>query len=407
MKNNNLILKLSEKYNSFYLYDENTAQNSIDNLKNSFEDVQFLYSAKTNPHPEMVKTVVKNGFGIDAASLGEVLIGEANGLSKEKIYYSTPGKTRHDIIGALDKSVIIADSFNEIKMIDEIAADMGIKVQIGVRINPDFTFDADKGVAAKYGIDEEALFEHKDWIKSLGNTEITGIHVHSKSQELNGDVISAYHRKMFVLCKKVEQQLEIKLDFVNLGSGIGIPFGAEESPVNVEKLGRETSQAIKQFKASMGDIKILIETGRYVCGKAGIYATKVLDKKYSRGTTFVILSSTLNGFIRPSLAAMVEGYVDGTPAPNEPFYTRPDAFGFGVIKTGEDTQEKETVTVCGNLCTAADLVAKNVILPKLEVGDIITMENAGCYAAVITPFQFSSHTPPKQIFVTADGEIIE
>jgi len=407
MKNNNLILKLSEKYNSFYLYDGNTVQKSIDNLKNSFEDVQFLYSAKTNPHSQIVKAVVKNGFGIDAASLGEVLLGERNGLTKEKIYYSTPGKTRQDIAAAFDKAVIIADSFSEIKTIDEIASGKGIKALIGVRINPDFTFDSDKGVAAKYGIDQEALFAHKEWIKSLANVEIIGIHVHSKSQELNGDVISTYHRKMFDLCKKVEQHLEIKLKFVNLGSGIGIPFAEDDMPVNVQKLGKETSEAIKQFKAEMGDVKILIETGRYVCGKAGIYATKVLDKKYSRGTAFVILSSTLNGFTRPSLAAMVEGYADGIPAPNEPFYTKPDAFCFKVIKNSQEAAETETVTLCGNLCTAADLVAKNISLPKLEAGDIVTMENAGCYAAVITPFQFSSHTPPKEIYITTDGEIIE
>lgn len=407
MKNKQMILKLSEKYNSFYLYDGQIVQNSIDNLKNSFEDVQFLYSAKTNPHREIVKKVVENGFGIDAASFGEVLLAQANGLDADKIYYSTPGKTQQDIAGAVDKAVIIADSFNEIKMIDEIAAEKGIKLQIGVRINPDFTFDADKGASAKYGIDEEAFFAHKDWIKSLENTEIIGIHVHSKSQELRGDVIAAYHRKMFALCKKVEQQLDIKLKFVNLGSGIGIPFAAEDIPVDVAKLGAETSQAIKQFKAEMGDIKVLIETGRYVCGKSGIYATKVLDKKYSRGITFVILSSTLNGFVRPSLAAMVEGYAQGIPAANEPFYTKPNAFGYTVIKKGDETAETETVTLCGNLCTAADLVEKSITLPKLEIGDIITMDNAGCYAAVMTPFQFSSHIPPREIFIKENGEIIE
>jgi len=78
-----------------------------------------------------------------------------------------------------------------------------------------------------------------------------------------------------------------------------------------------------------------------------------------------------------------------------------------VIKNSQEAAETETVTLCGNLCTAADLVAKNISLPKLEAGDIVTMENAGCYAAVITPFQFSSHTPPKEIFITTDGEIIE
>lgn len=121
MKNQALILEQAQKYDSFYLYDESIILQYTNQLKESFSDVEFLYSLKTNPYPQVVKTVFSQGFGADAASLEEVRISHRNGLPKDKIYYSAPGKSMDDIMEALEYSVIIADSLGEIYRIQEIA----------------------------------------------------------------------------------------------------------------------------------------------------------------------------------------------------------------------------------------------------------------------------------------------
>lgn len=398
-----IILQQAHKHMSFYIYDEKTIIENIENLKKNFPGVEFLYSVKTNPLPAIVDTVVKKGMWFDAASLGEVEIGHKAGLEKEQIYYSAPGKTKADIAGAVDKAVITADSLHELELLEQVASDRGEKIQIGIRINPDFTFDSRKGSGGKFGIDEEILYADRDKIKALSHLEITGIHVHSRSQELNSAVLGRYYENMLNLCLRVEQAFGIKLQFVNMGGGLGIPYSSEDMPLDVSRLGTETARLMADFKQKLGGIKVLIESGRYIVGKAGTYVTTVVDKKISYGKTYVILNNTLNGFIRPSVAMLVESYAAGVPKASEPLYTKPGAFQFDVLN---DKTETEVVTLCGNLCTAADVVAKDVELPKLEIGDVVCISNAGSYGAVLTPFQFASLTPPAQIFLTCDGSIV-
>ena len=164
------IKKQSEFYDSFYIYDESVIDEYTERLKKCFKGVEFLYSVKTNPNIQVVKTVVSHGFGADAASLNEVLLCEKCGLPKDKIYYSAPGKSDYDIKGAINKSVITADSLNEIYKINKIAGEMGIKAEIGVRINPNFSFYGNGGGSpSKFGIDEDSFFESFEY-KISGNT---------------------------------------------------------------------------------------------------------------------------------------------------------------------------------------------------------------------------------------------
>ncbi|MDO4815003.1 MAG: diaminopimelate decarboxylase [Bacillota bacterium] len=399
------VLKLAEKYDSFYLYDERKITESINALKTSFSGVEFLYSLKSNPHHAVLKCVADNGFGIDAASAGEVQSAFECGLGKDKIYYSAPGKTEANIRCSIDKSVVIADSVSEVERIEEIAEKLGITAEIGIRINPDFTFAGEGGVPAKFGIDEEQVFENLPRWKSFGSIRICGIHIHSKSQELNWETIAAYYERVFGLAVRFRDALGGKLKFINFGSGIGIPYAPEDNPVCIEKLGVKMTALLEEYGKEFPEARFFVETGRFVCGKAGVYATRVVDKKISRGKTFVLLANTLNGFIRPSVAQMVLCYTDeDKPAGNEPLYTGRDAFEFIPLT---DSEETETVTVTGNLCTATDVVLKDTLMPKMDCGDVMVITNAGAYAAVLSPMKFAQLNPPKEIFRTVKGEYVE
>ena len=126
---------------------------------------------------------------------------------------------------------------------------------------------------------------------------------------------------MMSLSKKAEDILG-NLKFINLGSGIGIPYSKTQKEADVETLGEIVSQMAAKLKEKNNELRIFVETGRYAVGKSGIYITKVLDKKTSFGKTFVILCNTLNGFVRPAMAHIIEKYAkDENPAESEPFYT--------------------------------------------------------------------------------------
>ena len=156
--NTNAVLEQAKEHDSFYLYDEKVILERAERLKKAFEGIGLLYSIKTNPYVNVVKTVFSKGFGADAASFNEVLLAEKCGLKKDEIYYSAPGKTPFDIEGAVEKSIITADSLNEIDLIEKTAQSKGITAEIGVRINPDFSFYGGKGTASKFGIEEKQLF---------------------------------------------------------------------------------------------------------------------------------------------------------------------------------------------------------------------------------------------------------
>ena len=131
---------------------------------------------------------------------------------------------------------------------------------------------------------------------------------------------------------------------------------------------------------------------------------KVVDKKVTHGKNFVLLSATLNGFARPSMVAMLEHFMGNGPiAAWEPIYTGDHSFQMIPLV---ETAERETVTVTGNLCTGTDLVLSDADMPKMEVGDTVVFPNAGSYAAVISPMQFASQPKPAQLFLRADGTVV-
>lgn len=398
-----LVLRLAEQHESFYLYDGRMIMENIAALQESFEGVRFLYSVKANPHPGVLKRIIEEGVGVDAASLREVMLGKENGLDAGDIYYSAPGKSLRDIDAALRCSTMIADSPAEVERIQAIAEGHGIVACIGIRLNPDFSFDGEGGAANKFGIDEQEAFRLLPVWKGHKNIRICGIHVHSRSQELRGELIADYYGRMFKLALRFQSALGHELDFINMGSGIGIPYAEQDSPVDVKLLGASMSALIGQYRARLPKAEILVESGRFLVGKAGVYATHVMDKKISHGKTFVLLANTLGGFVRPSIAQMVESYTqDERPNGCEPLYTGRGSFGFIPLT---DTHETEAVTVTGSLCTGTDVIAKDITLPRLECGDVFVITNAGSYAASVSPMQFASLEPPAQIFVSEYGEL--
>ncbi len=190
-----------------------------------------------------------------------------------------------------------------------------------------------------------------------------------------------------------------------MGSGMGIQYSQLDTPLNLDKLKNLIKEQLNIFQKLNPNIKILIEVGRYVVGKSGFYVTKVLDKKVSYGTIYLILKNTLNGFIRPSFSKLVSRYsIVDNPLSSEPLFTSKDAFEILTLK--EEADIKEKVTLVGNLCTATDVIAEDIFLPYMECGDIIIITNAGSYAAVLSPMQFSLQEKPVEVFLSTDGKMI-
>lgn len=404
MKKNQIIKDLMNQYDrSFYLYDEIVIEEQIDKLKKNFPDFEFLYSVKANPYNPVVNFIKEKDFGMDAASEEEVHISERLGLEKEKILYSTPGKTKKNIENTIDKAIIIADSYNELKIIDEVARENNEKVKVGLRINIS-PVNSEIPMSSKFGVDAIGLLDNKDLFESLTNIEIVGIHVHLRSQILDYEILYRYYEKVFntaVFCMDI---LGWNIEFINFGGGLGIVYSEEnDTPLDMEKLQNKCSKLVRQYKQKL-NARLIIETGRFITCYSGTYVTKVVDIKESMGIKYIVVEKGLNGFMRPSIAELLMDYSgrENLKA-SEPLFTAVDAFDFNIL---DKDKNFEKVNLVGSLCTATDVMAKGIELPKAEIGDIVTVSKAGSYAYSLSPVLFASHPMPLQIYLTKDEDLI-
>lgn len=382
---------------AYYLYDEAVILENLQTLKQTFPGFSFFYSAKTNPNSHVLKTLLANGCGIDAASAGEVRLAEGLGVAPEKISYSAPGKTDADIRYALPKSRLIADSIGELSRIDTIAGELGGEFEIGVRINPAFGMDGAAGNPSQFGMDYELL----DSLPELKNVKITSIHTHIQSQNLGWETLARYYANVFALAAELKER-GFALRIINFGSGCGIVYDeTSQTPLDMEALGDAVRKLIEQY-AGIAD-ELIIEPGRYLVGKAGIFRTRIIDKKVSRGKTYLIASGGMNGFLRPAAANIAKLYGPVNRGA-EPLISCERPCGITVLN---DASETEEVTITGNLCSGFDVFARDIVLPKAEVGDYIEFSNAGSYACTLSLREFASQPKVREFFRTVSGEVLE
>ena len=400
---NNKLLSLARENAPCYLYEYDVMARQAAVLRKTFPSYDILFSIKANPFPPVVKALASFGIGADAASAGEVILSRSSGMAAEDIFFSAAGKSDAALEKAWDESCIIADSLGEVARIGAIAARRGEHKAIGVRMNPAFAFGGGEGVSSKFGIDEEDIPQLKALLKSIPVT-VEGLHVHLRSQTLHADTLGACYRASWALAKRLSGELGAPLRYVNFGSGVGVAYDERyEDPMDLEIL-RTYTDAIAEENDVTLHARLMIESGRFLTCHMGTYWLPVVDKKTSRGTTYVITEGCMNGLQKPALAVMLHhADPEGKMVSYEPLYT--SAWAFPVVAHG-DSSVTERVNICGNLCCAADVLMENFEGPRLDVGDLIEVKNAGAYACTLTAQKFSGHTPPAELLVDGEGNII-
>jgi len=357
----------------------NILKNRADTVKKSFPRFRPIYSVKANPHPDILRCLKQKGFGIDAASANEVLRAIDTGFSSGDIYYSAPGKDLDDIGKTWEKCVIIADSPNELSLLDKFAAAKNCVLDIGVRLNvrnPVMLLSKHEvmgGGASKFGIGSDEFGGiAADRYKNL---RITGIHIYFGSQISDVDII----RGNFKIIAETAKLLAGKhpIGFINFGGGFGVPYADGEREIDLKRLSGMIGSIPEIMELSLSGVRLNLELGRYVAAGCGIYVTKVADVKQSFGTAYIILKGGMNSFFRPVLTGDRHGIVQ-----------IPKRKG------------KATVTLVGNLCTPIDEYYSDIGLFLPEPGDLMIFENAGAYGYSMCLLDFISHDRPKEIIIS-------
>ena len=387
----------------FYVYNRHVIAEQVQRLRTAFADFTILYSLKCNPHPDICRFLAAQGLGLDAASQAEALHGAALGLPSDMVLYSAPGKSVADLERCLSCSTIVADSWTELARLEACAARRHVTVTAGLRVSAGCCYARGQGPDLKaagpdkFGVEEESLAAHADALRSLRHVRVRGLHVHVRSQVLNAAALAGCFAHVGRLALAWTQDLCLPLDFVNFGGGLGIPYGAEQ-PLDLESLGARVQAMVRELRNTLGSAmpRLYLESGRFLVGAAGLFVTRIVDIKESRGCTYVIAEGLFNHFLRASMAAFMAGLPlpDHFTGPCEPLWSGPGQHVPMAIGTPAPAR---TVRITGNLCTAHDLAVRDLALANMVEGNLLVFPNAGAYGAAISPHGFGSHAPVQEV----------
>ena len=170
---------------------------------------------------------------------------------------------------------------------------------------------------------------------------------------------------------------------INLGGGFGIPYFSGERRLALTPVGQSLQLLLQQYQVALADIELVIELGRYLVAEAGVYVCQVLDKKVSRGTTYLVCNGGLHHHLANS------GNFGQVIRKNYPV-----AIGNKLSAT-----EQEQVTIVGPLCTPLDIIADKVLLPITEPGDWVVVYQSGAYGPTASPQQFLGHPAVVEVLL--------
>ena len=372
----------------FYAYDHTVMRTQVEQLRAALPaEIHLHYAIKPNPMPEVVRYLAGITEGLDVASAGELKVALKAGVKPADISFAGPGKSDGDLQAAVDNGVIInMESNAEMLRIAALAEGKSVRPRVAIRINPDFELKSagmKMGSGPKpFGVDAECV---PAMLETLGTLplEFMGFHIFSGSQNLREQAIIEAQTKTFELAFRLAQFAPSPLRWLNIGGGLGVPYFPGEQRLDLASIGANLSSLIKTAREKLPGAEIVMELGRYLTAEAGIYVCEVVDRKVSRGQTFLIT----NGGLHHHLAA--SGNFGQIIRKNYPL----------CLGNRISADDMEVVNVVGPLCTPLDVLGNKVILPRAGPGDLIVVFQSGAYGFSASPKDFLSHPHPAEILL--------
>lgn len=372
----------------FYAYDRNLLSQRVAELRQALPDnLKLHYAMKANPMPALVGFMAALVDGIDVASAGELKVALDAGADPREISFAGPGKRQTELRQAVAAGVLInIESFREVDVLAEVSAELGLPARVAVRVNPDFELKGSGmkmgGGPKQFGVDAEQV---PDLLKKIGKMALAfeGFHLYSGSQNLKTEAICEAQKKSYELALNLSRHAPAPVRFLNLGGGFGIPYFPGEQQLDLPHIGDNLRQIAEQAAHHFPEGAVVIELGRYLVGEAGLYVTRIIDKKYSRGQTYWIVDGGLNHHLSAS------GNFGQIIRKNYPV----------AIGNRMNTGKFSMVTVVGPLCTPLDILADRMKLADAEPGDLVVIFQSGAYGASASPQAFLGHPSVVEILV--------
>ncbi len=368
-----------------YVYSHATLVRHFKAYDNAFKNIPHIvaFAMKANSNLAILRLMAKEGSGADIVSGGELFRALKAGIPASKIIFAGVGKSAEEIRDALKADILMfnIESSAEIHALNEVAASVGKKARIALRINPDVDPKTHPYIStgmkkSKFGIAADRALEEYKMASSLSHIDIVGVHAHIGSQLTDVTPFVDSLKKVVALIDTLKGQ-GIHIRYLNIGGGLGITYDAEKPP-----LPQDLADAISPLVKDLG-LTLVMEPGRVIVGNAGILVTKALYRKEGEAKTFVIVDAAMNDLIRPSLYG---AYHEIRP-----------------LDEAAARRDKQQVDIVGPVCESGDFLAKDRLLATIQPGELLAVMSAGAYGFVMASNYNSRPRVPEALI--KDGEI--
>ena len=364
-----------------YIYSDATLRRHFDVFDSAFKGVKHLtcFSMKSNSNGAVLNVFSRQGGGVDIVSGGELFRALKAGVDPGKIVYSGVGKREEELVYALESGILIfnVESAQEMHQLNRVAERMGKKAKIALRVNPDVDPKTHPYISTglkenKFGVNIKDAVEQYSVASGLKGLQVAGVSCHIGSQLTS---ISPFVDALKKLKDLIEQltRLGMRIDYLDLGGGLGITYDNESPPPP-----KEYAAAIRAELGETG-LTLILEPGRVLVGNAGILVAEVIYCKSNEDKNFFVVDAAMNDLMRPSLY-------------NSYHEIRP------VQVTG---RKKVKADIVGPICESGDFLAKNREVAAFEPGELLAVMSAGAYG-----FSMSStyNSRPRACEVMVKGD---
>ena len=372
----------------FYAYDRALLTRRVADLRAALPaGIKLHYAMKANPMPAVVNHMARLVDGIDVASALELNVALDSGADPHEISFAGPGKGDDELRKAVASGILInIESFREVGVLAAIQQETGWTARVAVRVNPDFELKSSgmkmSGGPKQFGVDAEQVPELLAEIGKAG-LAFEGFHLFAGSQNLRPEAIVEAQRKCFELALRLSEAAPSPVRFLNLGGGFGIPYFPGEQRIDLSSIGANLAAIQQEAREKLPQAEIVIELGRYFVGEAGVYVCRIVDRKASRGHTFLVTDGGLHHHLSAS------GNFGQVIRKNYPV----------AIGNRMDAPAGEAVSVVGPLCTPLDILGDRMNLPEAGPGDLVVVFQSGAYGASASPRGFLSHPDLVEVLV--------
>ncbi len=374
----------------FHVYDEKGIRANAQEINEAFSwnpGFKEYFAVKANCNPFLLKILQEYGFGADCSSMAELLLANELGFKGDNIMFTSNETPAEEFAYAAELGAII--NLDDITHIDFLEGIIGqLPKTMSCRYNPGGVYAITNDIMdnpgdSKYGMTREQIFEAYRILKEKG-VERFGIHAFLCSNTVTNEYYPMLARTLFELCVEIKETIGVKMDFINLSGGVGIPYRPEQAPNDIKVIGEGVRRAYEEIliPAGMGDVELCTEMGRFVMAPYGCLVTKAVHEKHTH-KEYIGVDACAANLMRPAIYG---------------------AYHHITVLGKEDAACDYMYDVVGSLCENSDKFAIDRMLPKIDKGDYLVIHDTGAHGFSMG-YNYNGRLHSAELLLKEDGSV--